>query len=67
MTTAFLNNAIGKLYKEFTKEQLNKYIKIENISQSDLFLLKKVTDRAKITFEENSHIVKTIKEEFGDE
>lgn len=67
LTTAFLNNAIGKLYREFTKEQLNKYIKIENISESDLFLLKKVIDRAKITFKDTSNITKAIEEELGDE
>lgn len=67
MTTAFLNNAIGKLYKEFTKEQLNKYIKIENISESDLFLLKKVISRAKITFKGKIHVIEAIEEEFGDE
>jgi len=70
VTTAFLNNAIGKLYNEYRREQLNAYIKLENMSESDLFLLKKVIDRAKITFEgepKNDSLKNVIKEEFGDE
>lgn len=50
MTTAFLNNAIGKLYNIYTKEQLNKYIRMNNISKTDLNLVKKVIERAKIKF-----------------
>lgn len=50
MTTAFLNNAIGKLYNIYTKEQLNKYISMNNISKTDLNLVKKVIKRAKIKF-----------------
>ena len=61
MTTAFLNNAIGKLYKTFDKQQLNKLISMQNISDSDLILIKKVIERAKLTFTDE------LKEEFGDE
>lgn len=70
VTTAFLNNAIGRLYNEFNREQLNTYIKFENISENDLFLLKKVIERAKITYKtdlNNDSLKKLIKEEFGDE
>lgn len=61
MTTAFLNNAIGKLYKTFDKEQLNQLISMQNVSDSDLVLIKKVIERAKLTFTDE------LKEEFGDE
>ncbi|MDY4251678.1 STAS-like domain-containing protein [Clostridium sp.] len=50
MTTAFLNNAVGKLYNIYDKEKLNKYISMKNISKSDLNLVKKVIERAKIKF-----------------
>ena len=65
ITTAFLNNAIGKLYKEFDKEKLNKFITMKNKSDSDLALLKKVIDRAKITFTDEE--IKIIGEEIGDD
>ncbi len=65
MTTAFLNNAIGKLYKNFNKDSLNKYISMKNISTSDLELIKKVIERAKITFNEDT--IDSIQEAFEDE
>ena len=60
-TTAFLNTAIGTLYREFDKDTLNKFISMKNISNSDLTLVKTVIERAKLTFTDE------LKEEFGDE
>lgn len=60
-TTAFLNTAIGTLYREFDKDTLNKFISMKNISNSDLILVKNVIERAKLTFTDE------LKEEFGDE
>ena len=65
ITTAFLNNAIGKLYKNFEKDKLNRLITMKNISNSDLALVKKVIERAKITFTDED--IKNIEEELGDE
>lgn len=43
ITTAFLNNAIGKLYKNYKKEQIGKRLKIKNIADTgDLELLRLV-------------------------
>ncbi|MBU5316534.1 STAS-like domain-containing protein [Clostridium bornimense] len=43
ITTAFLNNAIGKLYKNYEKEKLNNRLKIKNITdKGDVELLKLV-------------------------
>lgn len=50
MTTilsTFLNNAIGTLYKDYTSEFLNENLKIENLCKDDLFILKRVINRAK--------------------
>lgn len=64
-TTAFLNTAIGSLYRDFDKDTLNKFITMKNISNSDLILVKKVIERAKITFTEDNF--KEIEVDFGDE
>lgn len=53
ITTAFLNNAIGKLYKNLDSYELNKFLTLTNISNSDLNLVKKVINRAKITFSDD--------------
>lgn len=50
MTTilsAFLNTAVGNLYKSFTSSYLNAHLKVVNICDGDLFLLKCVTRMAK--------------------
>lgn len=50
MTTilsAFLNAAVGNLYKSFTSSYLNAHLKVVNICDGDLFLLKRVTRRGK--------------------
>lgn len=67
ITTAFLNNAIGKLLGKFNSDKLNQFVKFENISDSDLFLLKKVIERAKMTFDKENQYTEIIKEEFKDE
>ena len=47
LTTAFLNAAIGQLYSNRNSEELNSRLKLENVSQEDLTLFKKVINRAK--------------------
>jgi len=67
MTTAFLNAVIGKLYSEFTSDVLNTYLKIKNISSSDLVLLKKVIDTAKLYFTDPEAFDDHMKKTFNDE
>lgn len=52
LTTAFLNVIIGSLYKDYTSEQLQSKLRIENISKETAARIKKVTDNAK-TFYSN--------------
>ena len=65
ITTAFLNNAIGKLYNIYDKEKLNQYISMKNISKSDLNLVKKVIERAKIKFSKED--ISILEKELEDE
>lgn len=43
----FLNNAIGALYKDYGSSFLNQNLKIVGLDDEDLFILKRVTKRAK--------------------
>jgi hypothetical protein len=52
MTTAFLNVAIGQLYNEFPEETVRRYLKVQDIDQQSLGLLRKVIDRAKDFYRE---------------
>ena len=43
ITTAFLNNAIGKLYKKYSRQELKGLLKVKNIkNKNDLELLRLV-------------------------
>ena len=65
MISPFLNNAIGKLYNIYDKEKLNQYISMKNISKSDLNLVKKVIERAKIKFSKED--ISILEKELEDE
>lgn len=43
----FLNNAIGALYKNYDSSFLNTNLKIKNLGDEDMFILKRVISRAK--------------------
>lgn len=65
ITTAFLNNAFGRLYSEFNSEVLNKHITIHNIRKGDLINLKDVRDRA--TYKNNVNFKAALMEELGED
>lgn len=50
LTTAFLNVVIGALYKDYTSEQLQAKLHIENINEETVARIKKVTDNAKLFY-----------------
>lgn len=52
LTTAFLNAAIGQLYKDYTSEVLSSRLKLTNVSPDDTSRFKLVTDRAKEYFKD---------------
>lgn len=53
LNTAFLNSAIGQLYATYEREQLNHYLHVINLNDSDLIIFKKVTNRARDFFNED--------------
>lgn len=67
LTTAFLNRGIGNLYKLYTSDELNKYLKISQIDDMDRYLLSKVIERAKIDISNNRNLSETINEVIDDE
>jgi len=67
LTTAFLNSAIGQLYSKYSSKELIKALRLVNISDSDLVLIKRVTDRAKEYFADKEKVDAIIKEVIEDE
>ena len=52
LTSAFLNSAIGRLYGKFSEEEIRSQLKVEDIEQDDMQLIKAVADNAKQYFKD---------------
>lgn len=68
LTTAFLNVAIGDLYKEFSSEQLTNCLILKNINDLDSYLIKEVIHRVRNKEQkETASFSDILVEELGDE
>jgi hypothetical protein len=66
LTTAFLNTAIGQLYKDFSEEIIKQNIKVVDISESGLVSLKRVVDTAKLYYKDPDAMQRSINDILGD-
>ena len=62
LTSAFLNTAIGLLYKDFSEEDIKKYLSVDDIDSTDAVLLKRVVDTAKLFYTDPERIKNSLKE-----
>ena len=69
LTSAFLNAAIGQLYGTFSEKRIRDLLKVEDMDQDDLALLKRVVDNAKLYFKDPKRFDKVVEEtqENGDD
>jgi len=65
--TAFLNACIGQLYSKYSSEELNQYLKLENVKDEDKHLFTKAIKRAKEYFANPDDFHKSVKEVMGHE
>jgi len=52
LTSAFLNVAIGQLYGVYAEELIKELLRVQDISEDNLILLKRVVDTAKLYFKD---------------
>ena len=62
ITSAFLNMAIGLLYKDFSEQAVKDNLKVEDISSTDKLLLKRVVDNAKLYYKNPERIEQSVRE-----
>lgn len=62
LTTAFLNVVIGTLYKDYTSEQLQSKLHVQNINDETIARIKKVTANAKSFYENEAKFNETVDE-----
>lgn len=60
LTTAFLNTAIGQLYRDFSEEVIRENLSVENVSQSGLVSIKRVVDTAKLYYKDPDAMQRSI-------
>lgn len=60
MTTAFLNVAIGTLYKDFTSEELTQLVNLESLSADQVIRVKQVTNNAKAFYANREEFDKNV-------
>jgi hypothetical protein len=61
-TTAFLNTAIGQLYKDYSETFIKENLKVTNISDSGKVSLKRVVDTAKLYYNDPDALKRSIDE-----
>lgn len=62
LTTAFLNTAVGQLYKDFADDFIRNNLKVSEISESGKVALKRVVETAKLYYKDPEAIRRSIDE-----
>lgn len=60
LTTAFLNTAVGQLYKDYTEDFVRSNVKVTDMSESGLISLKRVVDTAKLYYKDPEAMQRSI-------
>ena len=66
VTSAFLNTAIGQLFGSFSGEQIASLLEFSEVDEEDLFLLKRVLERARAYFSEPERLERLRREISGE-
>lgn len=66
LTSAFLNSAIGQLYRDFSENEIKEALTVIKLEGADRVLLKRVIDTAKLFYKDPERLEKSINEIMGD-
>ncbi len=66
LTSAFLNTAIGQLYRDFEENKIKSSLTVEDMTPEDKALLKRVTTTAKLYYKDPERMENSIKEILGE-
>lgn len=62
LTTAFLNTAVGQLYRDFSEDFIRENLKVSDISDSGKVALKRVVTTAKLYFKDPDALRRSIEQ-----
>ncbi len=66
ITTAFLNTAIGQLYRDYDENFIKEHLRISNITNSGAIRLKRVIETAKLFYKDPQALEQSIKDILND-
>lgn len=67
LTSAFLNTAIGQLYRDFSEEQVRVSVKVTEMTDVDKALLRRVVETAKLYYKDPTWLEESVKRIMGEE
>jgi hypothetical protein len=67
LTSAFLNTAIGQLYRDFSEEQVRASVKVTEMADADKALLRRVIETAKLYYKDPTWLEESVKQILGEE
>lgn len=67
LTTAFLNTAVGQLYRDYAEDKIKKSLSVEAMTQEDMVSLKRVNKTAKLYYKNPERMINSINEILGEE
>jgi Icc-related predicted phosphoesterase len=62
LTTAFLNMAVGQLYKDFSETDIRSNVEVKDITNPGAVALKRVVDTAKLYYKDPNAMERSINE-----
>lgn len=60
LTTAFLNTAVGQLYKDYPEEFIKEYLSVSDMTSSGKVALKRVVETAKLYYKDPDSLQQSI-------
>ena len=66
LTTAFLNTAVGQLYRDFTEEQVKEALSVADITASGRVALRRVVETAKLYYKDPEAMERRAREILGE-
>lgn len=66
ITSAFLNTAVGQLYRDYAASFIKEHLSVVNMLPEDMSLLKRTVDTAKLFYSDPDRLQKSIDEILGE-
>jgi len=67
LTAPFLHTAIGQLYRDFSEEKIRDLVKVVDIADADIALLRRVIETAKLYYKDPAWLEESVRRIMGED